>query len=480
MTGRPSIMAALALLWGCSGAPGGYSIVHPLPAPPPAPVPEPEPEPVAGKEALGSRIEAAGGFEGMVVVFDNSEEWHGQVMRETLIEWGVPADLIAFPPYSTYVLDISQFEHERNADLLARTRVAHVPQHAPYDEDDTAAMIARRNIVWAAATGNTHASRVGGDRDMWRPDHPIWARLHRGEPCCPNAWENHMKAFATGKALLATYATRDGEGGYVWDELLVPCGEARHACFAIAQPPDEREGTSTASAKLAAVAYYVFQLYEKAEEVVDTLKECAEDIGEPGVDAEFGLGLVSLACARVENAEVLTASSSLVLRWDAPALEGLLDFRPSAGFRVQASRWIADRDGLPLARAVADYGFGRLDLSLSVGRGRAPLGVGSRYVHGRPALYAETAAGWRLFGQDDRDVRAVLSFGRGGGSLTPRTSRAGLAWRETAAGWTWSAYAGRSRIEAWVGIPGHRQANRDRSRASASGWEALLTIKGRL
>ena len=58
----------------------------------------------------------------------------------------------------------------------------------------------------------------------------------------------------------------------------------------------------------------MFQLYDRAEQVVKTLKECAEDIGEPGVDAEFGLGLSSLACERVESAEVLTASSSLLLR----------------------------------------------------------------------------------------------------------------------------------------------------------------------
>ena len=58
----------------------------------------------------------------------------------------------------------------------------------------------------------------------------------------------------------------------------------------IAEEPDEKGGTSSASAKLAAAAFYVFQLYDKAEEVVDTLKECAEDIGEPGVDYEFAWG----------------------------------------------------------------------------------------------------------------------------------------------------------------------------------------------
>ena len=348
MTGRP-IATALALLLfsGCAGPPGGYSIVGPLPEPPP---PTPEPETFEGRDALKSRIEAAGGFEGMVALFDGEDSDHGRFMRQTLIDEGVPPERIAFPD-TTHVTDIAQLEEERNADLLARTRVAHVPFLAPLRHDDEPETIGAHNIVWSIAAGNTHQPGVGGDRDLWRPDHPFWVEQREpGSNCCANAWENHVKAFATGKALIATYAHADGEGSYAWDEYLVSCGEMRDACFAIEQPPDERGGTSDASAKLAAAAFYVFQLYEKAEEVVDTLKECAEDIGEPGVDYEFGLGLVSLACERVESAEVLTASSSLVLRWDAPALEALLGSRRSAGLRVRASRWIADRDGLPLAR----------------------------------------------------------------------------------------------------------------------------------
>ena len=463
--------AALALLlWGCAGAPGGSMIAGPLPEPEPPP---PEPETFAGREALKSRIEAAGGFEGMIALFDGPTSGHGQGVRQVMIDEGVPPDRIEFPEL-THVTEIRQFNLERNADLRKRTRVAHVPFLTPLGEDDDPDVIAAHNIVWSIAAG----SKRHGDRNLWHPDHPHWTGS--SAPCCGNAYENHMEAFATGKALIATYVHRDGEGGYTVIDGIASCGEARDACFAVGQPMDEDGGTSSASAKLAAAAFYVFQLYEKAEEVVDTLKECAEDIGEPGVDSEFGLGVLSLACARVENAEVLTASSSLVVRWDAPALEGLLYPRPGPGLRVRASRWIAGRDGLPLARLGAQYGVGPMDLSLSAGRGRAPLGVGSRYVHARPAAYAETAAGWRLFGQDGRDLRAVLSLGRGGGSLSPRMWRAGLVWRGSSPGWSWSAYSGRSRAEARIGIPGHREAGRARSLARAGGWETLLTLEGRL
>ena len=477
MTGRRIAQAALALLLfsGCVGPPGGYSIVGPLPEPPPPP---PEPETFAGKRALKSRIEAAGGFEGMVAIFDDEDSDHGKGMRQELIDQGVPAELIAFPQ-ATYLVEIAVLEEDRNADLLARARVAHVPFVAPLRNHGDPELIARRNIVWAIAAGNTYSRTIGGDRDFWRPDHPLWVEM-RDTSRYANAWENHVKAFATGKALIATYADRDGEGGYAAVEGVVSCGEARDACFVIAEEPDEEGGTSSASAKLAAAAFYVFQLYDKAEEVVDTLKECAEDIGEPGVDAEFGLGLVSLACGRVESAEVLTASSSLALRWDAPALEALLGSRRSAGLRVRASRWIADRDGLPLARLGAEYGLGGLELSLSAGRGRLPLGAGSRFAHARAAPYAAAGAGWRLFESDGRDLRAVFSLGRGGGALSPRTSRAGLAWRASSSAWSWTAYAGYTRVRAWVGIPGHRAAGRGRSPARASGREALLMFEARL
>ena len=153
---------------------------------------------------------------------------------------------------------------------------------------------------------------------------------------------------------------------------------------------------------------------------------------------------------------------------------------PPAGLRARSSRWIADRDGLPLARLGAEYGLSALEISLSAGRGRAPLGVGSGYAAARAAPYAAVGTGWRLFGTGSRGLRAVFSLGRGGGALSPRTSRAGLAWRASSSTRSWTAYVGRSRVRAWVGIPRHREADRGPSPARASGWEAQLMLGGRL
>ena len=189
---------------------------------------------------------------------------------------------------------------------------------------------------------------------------------------------------------------------------------------------------------------------------------------------------MSLACERVESAEVLTASSSLVLRWDAPALEALLGSRRSAGLRVRASRWIADRDGLPLARLGAEYGLAAWSCRCRRAGGRLPLGAGSRSRSARAAPYAAAGAGWRLFGSDGRDLRAVFSLGLGVGVLSPQTMRAGLAWRASSSAWSWTAYAGRSPgccVGGDTGPPG----GGPRPVASAGvGPEALLMFGARL
>ena len=97
------------------------------------------------------------------------------------------------------------------------------------DEGVPAELIARHNIVWAVAAGNTYSGSVGGDRDLWRPDHAYWLAVSNPSYDDGDPWENHMKAFATGKELIATYARRDGEGGYAPIDTLVRCREAREA-----------------------------------------------------------------------------------------------------------------------------------------------------------------------------------------------------------------------------------------------------------
>ena len=75
---------------------------------------------------------------------------------------------------------------------------------------------------------------------------------------------------------------------------VIKCGDTMAYCFAV--PGAGGNFTSSATAKLSAAVFHLFQLYERAEDVVQALKRCTRDIGEPGIDREFGNGLVDFRC----------------------------------------------------------------------------------------------------------------------------------------------------------------------------------------
>lgn len=471
----PVVLAAAWALAACGG--GSYSTVGPPnPPPPEPPPPPPPPEPelqiVAGRDALRGRIEAAGGFRGMLVVIDNPGTTHAAAMRRAILEEGVPEDRIAMPRVPRYIIGILNFLDEPGfEDLVGRTRVVHMPFVAPLEQADEVEAIRAHNIVWVIASGNVGQRSVGDTRDFWTPHHFIWSD--------PEEWENHMDAFGTGKVLAATYVIREDDGSYTADRGLVKCGEARDACIAVPHPTVEGfvGATSSASARVAAMAFYVFQLVGLAEEVVDILASCAEDAGEPGVDDEFGLGVVNLACDEVEDAEVRTASESLATRRGSPALDRLLATAPEPGLSFDAGAAFADRGGRPLGRLAAAYGFGRAELALAAGRWPAPLGVSSSLSARRPGSYLAAAGRWRLAGDAGSGLYAVGSAGRAGGALSPRTARTGMLYQRSRGGATWSAYAGRAWHRAAIGIPGRREADRGRSRAAHAGWEARVVLR---
>ena len=99
-------------------------------------------------------------------------------------------------------------------------------------------------------------------------------------------------ALNTGKGLMATAALRRQSGAIVPNLRVHKCGDFMEHCFTV---PDIGH-TSGATAKLSAMAFHLFQLHGSAAEVVRVLKQCAQDIGAPGIDREFGQGLVDLRC----------------------------------------------------------------------------------------------------------------------------------------------------------------------------------------
>ena len=413
----------------------------------------------------------------MAVVHDWSEGPHAARMRDVLLEEHVPEDRIAVP-YVTHVGDISNFlRTPEHADLISRTRVVAVPFTAPLGNDYEVEDIRERQIVWVVSVGNVGSAVIGDTRDLWYPDHSRWTSA---AAIRQDSWRNHMDAFDTGKVLLATYVVREEDGSYTEDPKIVRCGHAKDVCIAVPRPTPGTGGlSSSASARVTAMAYYVYQLVDSAEDVVATLAACAEDAGEPGVDEEFGLGVVSLVCERIEDAEVRTATASLVMPWSSPALDRLRRGFAAPGFAFDAGVWFADRRGRPLGRLGGVYVLGRGEFAVSTGRELLPLGVASSLAPHRAGWYLDAAARWRVAGSAGGGLHAALSAGRAGGALSPRSARAGLLYRRSREDLAWSVYGGHAWHRAAVGIPGHRGADRDRSRAAAAGWETSIAVRWR-
>ena len=79
-------------------------------------------------------------------------------------------------------------------------------------------------------------------------------------------------------------------------------GTLKDACLTVVPA----QTTSPASARLAAMAFFLFQFPEwnTPQKVVSVLKECAIDVGEPGPDIEYGLGVANLLCGPVLQKEL--------------------------------------------------------------------------------------------------------------------------------------------------------------------------------
>ena len=250
----------------------------------------------AGQRELVARINDAGGHRGKVAVLESltidSSNLHAVEVRKLLLEEGVPETRTAIPLIAGSVFGqygqsfVGAFLAQRNhAALRAETLVVNmsiVPAFNPGDAE----RIAERNMVWTVAIGNAAYPCIT-DRDYWH--------LPNRRACGWDTDRYHamLAALRTGKAITATAANRNGDGTVSPRQSVYKCGDTMESCFAVPHVVS----TSEATARLSAAVYHLFQTYEDAEDVVHALKSCTEDVGEPGVDREFGQGLVDFRCA---------------------------------------------------------------------------------------------------------------------------------------------------------------------------------------
>ena len=147
--------------------------------------------------------------------------------------------------------------------------------------------IEKNNTLFVCSAGNT--GQYGLVRNMYKPESQVYASVAE----IPWNYERAMQLLETGKVIIATIVEVDEGGRHHSYKSAIRAGDAKNYTFAV--PLDRRTAreicTSGATARLSALAFHLAQLYGTPEEIIAVLRKTATDIGEPGVDEEFGWGV---------------------------------------------------------------------------------------------------------------------------------------------------------------------------------------------
>ena len=249
------------------------------------------------------------GFKDTLVITDKADSGHGKRMKAIMTGMRIPGQNIAYTlSYSFFIEDSSFYSEARTK----KTRVVHIPLEPFFGRVPgvkVSEILDTDNMLFIYAAGNTITRSEKGDRDLYREEHVYWERKNFD-------YSEVVKGYQTGKVLAAASAQVVGQGAVIPETGLgeiipqygtVQCGDIKEACFTVIPG----QTTSDASARLSAMAFYLSQLYPTVEGVRETLEVCAVDIGEPGIDREYGRGIANLLCPRVLEKEVDIVSQYL-------------------------------------------------------------------------------------------------------------------------------------------------------------------------
>lgn len=240
---------------------------------------------------------------------------HAESIHTIMTGVGIPGDQALVRFYQEFFG--SAYTSEEWRELRRATRVMHMPLAFPLHREEHISKVAESNTVFVLGAGNMSVLKqienLQGDRDVYNSNHVVWKQHPKGQEW----YQNILEVYKTGKVIAAISAiiTPHQE----WSAIPIPlsmertiephkgiftCGDIKEACFTTIPV----EATSFASARLASMAFYLAQFYPRAEEVVETLEKCAVDIGEPGIDREYGREVANLLCPPVLKKELAVVS----------------------------------------------------------------------------------------------------------------------------------------------------------------------------
>lgn len=440
-----------------------------------------EGEVFAGQNELEEKVKAAGPLRGLNTIVDGTLDhpdceppWcHAHLMKTYALEMGIPEENLRVVPFFDTLYKGGE------QDILDNTLVFSAPTTFAYGTaPGRLAFLRQHDVLIVAAAGNKDTF---GGRDTWYKDHELWSedRLDR-------SWDGSMETFSTGKVIIAKYAEMGDDGVVIPYEGNVKCGLAMEFCYSIMTPQtlrclengcyQQNLGSSGASINLGALAFYLFQLWDTPHEVVDVLNVCAEDVGDPGIDEEFGRGIVSVVCDTVRHRERRVVSESVSMNSASPVLTEMVRGSSSGRFGVfHAVR------GRSLRTATGHVGA-RLplkgtDLLVSGGTGYAPLGVRSSLLRAARTPFMEVGGERPVLSRVGGTVFLLGAYGRtDGGDLSARLARAGVRYERHLRSGALTLYAGYRLVQGRIGIPGHRQAGAGPVPFSRGSSEARLSF----
>ena len=300
-------------------------------------------------------IRQQGGFKDTLLVGDFLDS-HGRQMRRVLIGMGIPEESLSFS-LSGWATSgdgnwgLRRFTSGEYESLRRRTRVVHVPLGTPFEtEKDVERLRGESGTLFVIATGNSYIyaeidrlnSPTSRPWDIWNNNHLMWQAdgYWRVGSTAEKNWgtyQNIQEVARLDNVLFASSADISSDSMTVVPHRdVIRCGTLKDNCFTVIPG----QYTSPASARLSAMAFYLIQFPEwnTPQKVVDVLKRCAIDAGEPGPDVEYGLGIANLLCAPVLEKEM----SAVFARNSAPAAQNARNLVHALGDHPQFVRFAAE------------------------------------------------------------------------------------------------------------------------------------------
>ena len=381
----------------------------------------------SGQENLSELLKAVGVFEGAIFLLDTPSgnkhesrmflELNKSIPVENILTFkgteGSAREIEVVNTVTGWVNGFFEEAVKKNA-----VRVIHVPtlwhhHTSPFVIENKVRVLKDQDILAVYAAGNMHTI---AHLDVYQPDDPYWGSdfEYGGHVHHVIEYQAMKQLFQSGHAIMATYAIKKpatfkeyleigyhglGEkylrvayqnaiGGYIRNPRTASFGDMKEYGFTaqMKSPIFTYEGIiygkgmSSASAQVAAFAFYLRQLWDTTAEVLDVMKKTAIDIGAPGVDEDFGWGLINANHPIIWDRAIEKLEESLrVCLWEDMSFEQAIS--------VAKGNFDLFHDIRRDKREIGfTFGAGKSAVALAAGHAAGPFGLSSKFLRQQNAV----------------------------------------------------------------------------------------------